>query len=202
MSKKQNLCPQTTLLLQDWEKTLGKLALALSEAETTGDLTAVTKLQEELAVFEAQALELKKQFLPQDAFELVEDLGELGHRVTNTSDIHSQSDGTLAGKVMVDGKWQLFKGDTLITMIGGKEFTNTYYIHSQSDGTLAGQVAVDGKWLPFKGDTLITTIGGKEVTNADNIHSQSDGTLAGRVEVDGERQNFLIHPDGRSMLLG
>ena len=72
MSKKQNLCPQTTPLLRDWEKTLGKLALALSEAEVTGDLTVVTKLQEELVVFEAQALELKKQFPPEDAFELIE----------------------------------------------------------------------------------------------------------------------------------
>jgi len=100
--------PQTTTLLQDWEKTLGKLTLALSEAEVTGDLTVVTKLQEELVVLEAQALELKKKFLPKDAFELVEDLSALGHRVTSTSNIHSQSDGTLAGQVMVDGKWQHF----------------------------------------------------------------------------------------------
>jgi len=40
MSKKQNLCPQTIPLLQDWKETLGKLALALNEAEVTGDLTA------------------------------------------------------------------------------------------------------------------------------------------------------------------
>jgi len=202
MSKKQNLCPQTTPLLQDWKDALEELALALSEAEVTGDLTAVTELQKELVVLEARALELKKQFLPQDSFELVEALSELGHRVTDTFDIHSQSNGTLAGRVEVGGKWYPFRDDTLITMIGGKEVTNAFDIHSQSDGTLAGEVEVDGKWQLFRDDTLITTIGGREFTSAVNIHSRSDGTLAGRVEVGGEWPNFLIHPDGRSMLLG
>ena len=71
--------------------------------------------------------------------------------IKDARDIHSQPDGTLAGRVQLfDDRIVPFQGDKLLENIGGKEIKNTSDIHSQPDGTLAGMVQLsNNRWVHF-----------------------------------------------------
>jgi len=64
-----------------------------------------------------------------------------GIKIKDADYIHSQPNGTLAGRVLLsDGRVVLFQGDKLLERIGEEEIKDAENIHSQPDGTLAGKV--------------------------------------------------------------
>ena len=132
----------------------------------------------------------EKEFIKGEIYDFILDLrSKTKKNITDVNNIHTQPNGTLAGRVKVNGKYLPFTGDALIETIAGKAIQDTINIHTQPNGTLAGTVKVDGIYLPFTGDTLIETIAGKAIEEAEYIHTQPDGTLAGRVQVNGK---FLL----------
>ena len=94
-----------------------------------------------------KALEAKLiPFLPGEVFDYLRELEKkLSITIEDASDIHSQPDGSLAGRVLIAGHWLPFKGDTLITTIAGQKIEDASFIHSQPDGSLAGRVQIAGQ---------------------------------------------------------
>ena len=182
--------------------TLGTLAVELrSERATllagTGDAATVHRLVAATRAAHDRARTLLTTILPGEVHAQKARLRAIDERVTdNLLNLHKRTDGTLAGRVVVNHTWYPFHGDTLVTTIGGREVEGAEYIHTQPDGTLAGKVQVGGIWRLFHGDTLIITIGGREIENVEKIHTAPDGTLAGQVQVGGAMRLFRLPPGG------
>lgn len=98
---------------------------------------------------------------------LIEEMG--GKRIAMVGYFYVLSDGTLAGRIRLEGsdKWIIFKGDTLIDRIQGKEFKNNASLQVFGN-ILYGSVEMDdGRKIPFKENTLIEEINGKKIINVE-----------------------------------
>jgi hypothetical protein len=84
-----------------------------------------------------------------------------GEKIINTHNIHTQPDGTLAGRVMfqerdkqgnIVKRWVPFKGNTLLKEINNEKIIGAWSIYTQPGANiLKGEIQLEsGRWVNFE----------------------------------------------------
>ena len=84
------------------------------------------------------SLEREPEFRRGEIYDFIIELRNKTRKNIVDVDIHRREDGTLAGVVEVGNQRLLFRGDEIISTIGGSNIGFVHSVHSQPDGTLAG----------------------------------------------------------------
>ncbi len=101
-----------------------------------------------------------KTILPGEIFNHLINLRNITKQnITNAKSVFKLPDNTLGGFIELNGKWVLFKGNTIIDEIGGKKinYEEDYnYIDLLPNGDFAGKIGIiNSNAMNFVGNTLI-----------------------------------------------